>query len=57
MTDMRRVTFAIPDELDRRILELKKKDPRFERANYSDVVRAVLTRGLDATSAASRPTA
>lgn len=45
MTDMRRVTIAIPDELDKRILELKKND-RFARCSYSSVVRQVLERGF-----------
>ena len=38
MTDMRRVTIALPDELDRRILKLKAED-RFVRCSYSEVVR------------------
>lgn len=46
MTDMRRVTIAIPDDLDRRILELKKDD-RFVRRSYAEVVRQVLERGLE----------
>ena len=46
MTDMRRVTIAIPDDLDRRILELKKDD-RFARRSYAEVVRQVLERGLE----------
>lgn len=45
MTDMRRVTIAIPDDLDKRILELKKDD-RFVRGSYSEVVRQILERGL-----------
>lgn len=46
MTDMRRVTIAIPDDLDKRILELKKDD-RFVRGSYAEVVRQILERGLD----------
>mgnify|MGYP000856494993 FL=1 len=45
MTDMRRVTIAIPDDLDKRILELKKDD-RFVRGSYAEVVRQILERGL-----------
>lgn len=45
MTDMRRVTIAIPDDLDKRILELKKDD-RFVRVSYAEVVRQILERGL-----------
>lgn len=45
MTDMRRVTVALPEELDRRILELKKDD-RFVRCSYSEIVRQVLDHGF-----------
>ena len=47
MTDMRRVTIALPDEIDRRILELKKDD-RFVRLSYAEIVRRLLERGLEA---------
>lgn len=49
MTDMRRVTIAIPDDLDKRILELKKDD-RFVRGSYAEVVRQILERGLSAVN-------
>lgn len=45
MTDMRRITISLPDELDRRILELKKDD-RFIRCSYSEIVRKMLDRGF-----------
>lgn len=45
MTDMRRVTISLTGELDKRILELKKDD-RFVRDSYSEVVRQVLERGF-----------
>ncbi len=45
MTDMRRVTIALPDELDRRILKLKAED-RFVRCSYSEVVRKLLEYGF-----------
>lgn len=45
MTNMRRVTVTLPDNLDRRILELKKDD-RFVRCSYSELVRQVLDRGF-----------
>ena len=47
MTDMRRVTISLPDEIDCRILELKKDD-KYIRLSYSEVVRQLLERGLDA---------
>lgn len=45
MTDMKRVTISIPDDLDKRILEQKKTD-EFARASYSEVVRTILLQGL-----------
>jgi len=46
MTDMRRVTISLPDEIDRGVLELRKDD-RFIRSSYSEIVRLALERGLD----------
>lgn len=45
MTDMRRMTISLPDELDKRILELKKDD-RFVRCSYSEIVRRMLDDGI-----------
>ena len=45
MTDMRRITIALPDEIDRKILELRKDD-RFIRCSYAEIVRLLLERGL-----------
>lgn len=45
MTEMRRMTISLPDELDKRILELKKDD-RFVRCSYSEVARQILERGF-----------
>lgn len=45
MTEMRRMTISLPEELDRRILELKKDD-RFVRCSYSEIVRQVLDHGF-----------
>lgn len=47
MTEMRRVTISLPDEIDRRVLELKKKD-RFIRCSYSEIIRLLLQAGLAA---------
>ena len=45
MTEMRRITIALPDELDKRILELRKDD-RFVRLSYAEIIRRLLERGL-----------
>lgn len=48
MTDMRRVTISLPDDLDNEILNLKKKD-EFVRCSYSEIVRKLLLIGLSAS--------
>lgn len=45
MTEMRRVTISLPEELDKRLMELKKDD-RFVRCSYSELVRQVLDHGF-----------
>lgn len=45
MTEMRRMTVSLPDELDKRIMELKKDD-RFIRCSYSEIVRQLLDHGF-----------
>lgn len=47
MAEMRRMTVVIPDELDKRLMELKKDD-RFIRCSYSELVRRMLVQGMDA---------
>lgn len=47
MTNMKRVTIALPDDVDRAIIALRK-DPRFERDSYSKIVRMLLTKGIEA---------
>ena len=49
MTDMRRVTVSLPDSIDKQILALRKDD-RFIRCSYSEIVRQVLECGLDCVS-------
>ena len=57
MANMRRVTIAFPDSIDEQILELRKED-RFVRCSYSEIVRQILERGFDALAAErSRDTA
>lgn len=50
MTNMRRVTIAFPDGMDERILDLRKED-RFVRCSYSEIVRQILERGFEALAA------
>ena len=45
MTDMRRVTITIPDEIDKMVLSLRK-DERFARCSYSEIVRQMISAGL-----------
>lgn len=45
MTEMRRVTIVIPQNLDERIWELKKED-RFLRCSYAEMARRLLNLGL-----------
>ena len=49
MTDMRRVTVSLPDDIDKRILELRKDD-RFIRLSYAEIVRRLLEQGLKSAS-------
>ena len=46
MTNMKRVTIALPEAIDEKILELKK-DNRFIRCSYSEIVRRAMEHGLD----------
>lgn len=45
MTEMRRMTISIPNELDKRLLALRKDD-RFTRCSYSEIVRRMLEQGM-----------
>lgn len=46
MTDMRRITIALPESIDNKILALRKDD-RFLKCSYSEIVRRVMEHGLD----------
>lgn len=50
MTNMRRVTVSLPKDMDKRILDLKKED-RFARCSYAEVVRQIVEHGLDEVKA------
>ncbi len=47
MTELRRVTITLPDEMDKAILQLKKED-RYVRCSYSEIARQLLGLGLKA---------
>lgn len=47
MTDMRRVTIAVPDHIDQMVLNMRKDD-RFVRCSYSEIVRQMLDLGIKA---------
>lgn len=49
MTDMRRMTISMPDEIDQRIMEMKKED-RYARYSYSEIVRELVRLGLERVS-------
>ena len=50
MTNMKRVTISMPEQLDREILGMRKEDA-FIRDSYSEIVRKLLELGLRATKA------
>lgn len=47
MTDMKRITVAFDDDIDRRIFELRKKDC-YVKCSYSEIVRRLVRLGLQA---------
>lgn len=47
MTDMKRVTIAIPEHIDQKVLELRKSD-KFIRSSYAEIVRYILSIGIEA---------
>lgn len=49
MTEMRRVTITLPDAMDKAVLQLRKDD-RFARCSYSEIVRQMLDLGLKANA-------
>lgn len=52
MTEMKRVTISVPDWLDSAVLEMRKDD-RFVRCSYAEIVRHILQLGLDAQKASA----
>lgn len=46
MTEMRRISIAIPDALDSQILELRKQD-EYVRLTYSEIIRRLLCSAVE----------
>ena len=46
MTDMKRVTIAMPADIDAKILDMKKSD-QFVRTSYSEIVCMLVVKGLN----------
>lgn len=46
MTNMKRATVSIPDEIEIRVLELRKKD-EYVRCSYSEIIRRLVIAGLE----------
>ena len=44
MTDMKRVTISVTDSIDKKVVSLRKDD-RFVRRSYSELVRMLLAVG------------
>lgn len=56
MTEMKRVTIALPESLDSKILELRKED-RFVRCSYSEIARQAMEHGLTLLRAEAKDSA
>lgn len=46
MTEMKRITVAFPDEIDRAVYELRKDD-RFVKCSYSEIIRRMVALGIE----------
>ena len=49
MTEMRRVTISIPEDMDKRILNLRKRE-EFARCSYSEIIRRMVELGMGGES-------
>lgn len=50
MTEMRRITIALPEEMDLSILNMRKEDA-YIRCSYSEMIRRLVAAGLEALAA------
>ncbi len=53
MTEMKRITVAFDDDIDKGIFELRKKDD-YVKCSYSEIVRRLVRIGLQAEGNVSR---
>lgn len=49
MTDMKRLSISVSDDMERSIIELRKTD-EFCRCSYAEIVRQLITKGLSAST-------
>lgn len=49
MTEMKRITVAFPEDIDRAVYELRKDD-RFVKCSYSEIIRRMVALGLEANT-------
>ena len=49
MTDLKRFTFAAPPELEKQIIDMRKRD-EFCRMTFSEILRVLIARGLEHTN-------
>lgn len=56
MTDMKRTTVSFPDEIVD-AMEKLRETPEFENCTYSEVIRRLVLRGLDAEKSEGRESA
>lgn len=49
MTNMKRITVSFPEDVDKSVYELRKKD-EFVRCSYSEIIRKLVIIGLEAES-------
>lgn len=52
MTDMKRITISLPDDIEAAINELKQSE-EFRDASYSSIIRQLVERGLKAKEEAT----
>lgn len=50
MTEMRRITIALPEEMDLSILNMRKEDA-YIRCSHSEMIRRLVAAGLEALAA------
>lgn len=55
MTDMKRLSFAVPPEVEEQIVALRKQD-RFCRLTISEILRQLIQSGLDAEAKETQAT-